>query len=190
MNRYPQLKSFLKDGEAESYEGIKVRYVHGKTAVLTIYKNGVEQERVQLHQLDNKPKLHQLFQDKGFVRKANYQQELEERRVKAQQELQAASKVKENFLKRRRQERRERREQEKHEREVLGKSGTPQFGTILQIYAGLAAVSIVVASYTGMRQRRRRQRQRGGVGASSTATTTTTTTASSSRRNGSITSRV
>mmetsp|Transcript_7153 Transcript_7153/g.9287 ORF Transcript_7153/g.9287 Transcript_7153/m.9287 type:complete len:164 (+) Transcript_7153:352-843(+) len=36
---------------------------------MTIYKDGKEQEKVELHELNNKEKLHALFREKGFVLK-------------------------------------------------------------------------------------------------------------------------
>jgi hypothetical protein len=60
----------LKDGEAERYAGIKVTYVAGRTAVLTIYKDKVKQEEVVLHELANKAAMHALFRQKGFVLKS------------------------------------------------------------------------------------------------------------------------
>lgn len=69
MNRYPQLKSFLKDGEAESYSGITVKFVHGRTAILTIFQNGTKVEDILLHEIPDKPAMHKLFRLKGFVPK-------------------------------------------------------------------------------------------------------------------------
>jgi hypothetical protein len=72
LNKLPELKSFLKDGEAESYIGVTVKYVHGRTAVMTIYddqKNEVE--RVDLHVIRNKERLHEIMKEKGFVRKSD-----------------------------------------------------------------------------------------------------------------------
>lgn len=71
MNHFPKLKSFLKDGEAESYEGITIKYIHGRTAVLTISKDGVKQEEIVLHTLKTKEDMHALFKEKGFVQKAD-----------------------------------------------------------------------------------------------------------------------
>ena len=34
----PILKSFLKDGEAESYRNVEVTFVPGKTAVMTLFE--------------------------------------------------------------------------------------------------------------------------------------------------------
>ena len=38
LNKLPILKSFLKDGEAESYKNVQVKFVPGKKAILTIYE--------------------------------------------------------------------------------------------------------------------------------------------------------
>ena len=70
MNKYPQLKSFLKDGEAESYQGVTVKYIHGRTAVMTIFNDeGNVQEKILLHTLATKQDMHALMQRKGFVQK-------------------------------------------------------------------------------------------------------------------------
>ena len=68
MNRYPHLKSFLKDFEAEEYGGIAVEFVSGKAAVLSIYSDGELKEEVDLHQYGSKDELHALMAEKGFVR--------------------------------------------------------------------------------------------------------------------------
>ena len=36
----PILKSFLKEGEAESYQNVEVKFVHGRKAIMTIYESG------------------------------------------------------------------------------------------------------------------------------------------------------
>ena len=40
----PILKSFLKDGEAESYHNVEVTFVHGRKAIMTIYESGDGEE--------------------------------------------------------------------------------------------------------------------------------------------------
>lgn len=40
----PMLKSFLKEGEAESYRNVEVKFVHGRKAIMTIYESGDEEE--------------------------------------------------------------------------------------------------------------------------------------------------
>ena len=39
----PILKSFLKDGEAESYQNVVVTFVPGRKAVMTIYESDDEE---------------------------------------------------------------------------------------------------------------------------------------------------
>ena len=40
----PILKSFLKDGEAESYQNVQVKFVPGRKAIMTIYENDDDEE--------------------------------------------------------------------------------------------------------------------------------------------------
>ena len=46
-----------------------VKYVHGRTAVLTIFRNGTKVEDILLHKLPTTQAMHQLFRLKGFVPK-------------------------------------------------------------------------------------------------------------------------
>lgn len=70
------LKSFLKDGEAESYRGVKVTFVRGKKAIMHVYdEDGKEVETVELHTLKTKEALHALMREKGFQQEAIPQQE-------------------------------------------------------------------------------------------------------------------
>jgi Sep15/SelM redox domain len=70
LNRLPELKSFLKDGEAEQYEGVTVKYIHGRTAVMTIYDaNQEEVKKVDLHTIRSKETLHAIMRENGFVLK-------------------------------------------------------------------------------------------------------------------------
>jgi len=68
-SKTPELKSFLKDGEAEFYENIKVDFIPGERAVLTIFHDGIEQEAISLYEYKTKDALHRLLHDKGFVLK-------------------------------------------------------------------------------------------------------------------------
>lgn len=63
------MKSFLKGGEAEEYEGITIEWIRGRRAVLTIYEDDVQKEEIQLFALKTKEELHAMFQEKGFRRK-------------------------------------------------------------------------------------------------------------------------
>jgi hypothetical protein len=65
LNKLPQLKSFLKDGEAESYVGVTVEYIHGRRAVLTIYEDEEELEKITLSDYATKEEMHALFVEKG-----------------------------------------------------------------------------------------------------------------------------
>jgi Sep15/SelM redox domain len=68
LNRYPLLKSFLKDGEAEWYRNVHVTYIAGREAILTIKdKNGIELEKVVMHTLPDKAAMHAMMVNKGFV---------------------------------------------------------------------------------------------------------------------------
>jgi Sep15/SelM redox domain len=70
LNRYPLLKSFLKDGEAEWYRNVRVTYIAGHhEAILNIYdqKTGMELEKVVMHTLPDKAAMHAMMVSKGFV---------------------------------------------------------------------------------------------------------------------------
>jgi hypothetical protein len=69
LNQYPELKEFLEEGEAEWYEGITVRYVHGRTAILTISDDGTVKEKITLHKLKDREQMHKLMKTKGFALK-------------------------------------------------------------------------------------------------------------------------
>ena len=77
-----------------------VKFVSGKKAIMTVYKDGVTVEEIHLHEYeeyeDTSEKLHALFAEKGFVRLteeetkqriANMEQEEEENRIRRIQEL-------------------------------------------------------------------------------------------------------
>jgi hypothetical protein len=59
----------LKDGEAESYQNIEIKYIHGRKAILTIFHDGEEQEKIELSQLKQREDMHAMFLEKGFVLK-------------------------------------------------------------------------------------------------------------------------
>jgi hypothetical protein len=61
LNKLPQLKSFLKDGEAESYVGVTVEYIHGRRAVLTIYEDEEELEKITLSDYATKEEMLSFF---------------------------------------------------------------------------------------------------------------------------------
>ena len=68
LNRYPHLKSFLKDYEAEEYRNVELQFVKGKAAVLSIFSDGELKEEVDMHQYGTKEELHTMMVEKGFVR--------------------------------------------------------------------------------------------------------------------------
>lgn len=69
LNRNAELKVFLREGEAEQYEGITIDWVFGKKAAMHIYDDGKEIETVDLYSLKTRPEMHALMQAKGFQRK-------------------------------------------------------------------------------------------------------------------------
>jgi hypothetical protein len=75
-SKLPVLKSFLKNGDAECYEGITVRYVPGRSAVLTVYgeQEGLleqqEERRYSLEQYRSLDDLHKLMTEAGFALKS------------------------------------------------------------------------------------------------------------------------
>ena len=84
LNSLPELKSFLKDGEAESYRGVEVKYIHGKKAVLTVYEDGEEQEKITLSEYNTKEEMHQLMAEKGFEKSS--EEEIKELMRKLEEE--------------------------------------------------------------------------------------------------------
>jgi len=69
LEQHPELKSFLMDGEAASYEGVRVWYEVGDGAYMTIFE-GAERtnkiERVPLYPLKTKKEMHALMVAKGL----------------------------------------------------------------------------------------------------------------------------
>lgn len=60
------LKSFLKSGEAEQYEGVSIEWIRGKQAIMTIYDDAKEIEQVQMYKLQTKKEMHAMMEEKGF----------------------------------------------------------------------------------------------------------------------------
>jgi hypothetical protein len=60
----------LNEREAEYYVGLEVEFRHGMDAVLTVFENGAERERVVLSDLPSKEEMHELLIEKGFERKS------------------------------------------------------------------------------------------------------------------------
>lgn len=66
------MKRFLKEsGHADSYEGLKVTFIPGRTPVLTIRgDDGKELEKIDLSKFKTE-ELHTLMIEKGFERKVS-----------------------------------------------------------------------------------------------------------------------
>jgi len=67
----PNVRQFLKAGEAEHYQNMEVEFIPKRTPILTIYDDADnEVESINLADYDNAVEdLHQLVQSKGFVKK-------------------------------------------------------------------------------------------------------------------------
>jgi len=65
----PELKKFLKEGEAEQYENVEVNYVQGRKAVLTIFEDEEVVESITLSEYSNREEMHNLMAEKGFTKK-------------------------------------------------------------------------------------------------------------------------
>ena len=86
MNKLPQLKSFLKEENGvDLYRDVEVRFISGRKAVMTIYEDGKEQERITLSDYDDKDKLHALFKEKGFAQYTDVEYK-ERRKMKEEEE--------------------------------------------------------------------------------------------------------
>ena len=70
LNRHPELKMFLKGGEAEEYENVEVKYIHGRKATLYIYDDDVEIDTINLMELETRDDMHDLMVRKGFKKKS------------------------------------------------------------------------------------------------------------------------
>lgn len=71
MNKRPELKSFVKFGGAEYYNGVVVEFIHGRHAYLTIYHDDVEVEKVDLHVIPTEDGMHEMMINKGFTLKTD-----------------------------------------------------------------------------------------------------------------------
>ena len=115
---------------------MEVTFVPGKSATMTIFKDGVKQEEINLRSLKTKADMHAMMIEKGFVKKS-----LEERGKVGEEKKEALSS---------RQARRKEKEEERHvlrqERELLGKS-SPSYGNIMGLYiaAGITGLALVIS---------------------------------------------
>ena len=101
LNRYPALKSFLTHGEAEYYQGVTVTFVKGRKAVMKIFQDGQEVEEIDLQNLDDKDKLHETFQAKGFKLREDLTKSLEELRAESDARAEEEKRQKDEARKRR-----------------------------------------------------------------------------------------
>ena len=65
----------MKGREAEWYQNVEVKYIRGRQAILTIYKDGKEQKRIKLSDLQTKEEMHELMKAEGFVEKSPEERE-------------------------------------------------------------------------------------------------------------------
>jgi Sep15/SelM redox domain len=171
LNKLPELKSFLKDGEAASYEGVSVRFVHGQTAVMTIFDDGVEQEKVPLHTIKSKQTMHSLMKEKGFVLKsaeqlatilAEHKQQNDALVTARQKQLEERQRRREELEKRRKNgssfEREDSLGKAREEREKRGHSSplsqSPPYQTMSLVFGALGLSLIVVIGSSRRRKRK------------------------------------
>ena len=113
LNKYPEVKSFLKDFEAEEYQGVEVQYVGGKPAILSIFLDGELQEEVNLFDINNKSELHSMMVEKGFVKKSDEEiEEMKKLKIKKRDEEAARIQKAREELKAKREAERERKRKE------------------------------------------------------------------------------
>lgn len=94
------LRPAFSGGEAEWYEGIKVKYIHGRTAIMTIYEDGKEKEKITMHELKDRKAMHAHMLEKGFKRKSQEEMERITNDIKAAEEKRK-SEIEERFRARR-----------------------------------------------------------------------------------------
>jgi hypothetical protein len=90
------VKRFVKGGDegAEAYENVRVIFISGRKAVLTIYHDDKEVEQIELQTLETTQAMHELMIDRGFTKKSENELGLlrqrrlqdEEKDAKAKQE--------------------------------------------------------------------------------------------------------
>jgi Sep15/SelM redox domain/SURF1 family len=79
LSRLPELKSFLRDGEALWYRNVQINYVRGQQGVLRVRnKEGIEVGTHALTHLRRKEDMHRVLVDAGFVRKTDAERHAEE----------------------------------------------------------------------------------------------------------------
>lgn len=63
------MKTFLIDGNAESYEGVTIEWIRGRDPIMTIYDDGIETDTVDLTKLESVSSMHAMMLEKGFTKK-------------------------------------------------------------------------------------------------------------------------
>lgn len=86
------MKSFLKEPNGvDQYKNVEVNFISGRKAVLTIFKDGKEQEKITLSDYNDRNKLIQLFEEKGFE-KYPKEEMVARRKMKEEEEKEKAKK--------------------------------------------------------------------------------------------------
>lgn len=68
-SKLPDLRTFLKNGYAEGYEGVTIKYISGRATVLIVFEDDIEVDRVPLKGFHTHEELHTAMQQAGFVQK-------------------------------------------------------------------------------------------------------------------------
>lgn len=55
--------------EADEYKNLEVTFIHGRKAILTIFDDGKETEKITLSDYNSREAMHQLLEEKGFEKK-------------------------------------------------------------------------------------------------------------------------
>jgi hypothetical protein len=107
----------MEKNGVDQYKEVEVNFISGREAVLTIFQNGKELEKVTLSDYDDRNKLHQLFVEKGFAKFTNEEiarrREITEQQRKVGEESVANSQSKEKSSRQIRLERRQQKMREK-----------------------------------------------------------------------------
>ena len=78
---------------------MQVNFIPGKKAILTVYQDGVETEKITLSDYNDTKKLHDLFLAKGFVKYTEVElMEVRQRAMKEKEENAEAGRMKTGFL--------------------------------------------------------------------------------------------
>jgi hypothetical protein len=69
LKRFPDLRHFLKGGEAETYHGVSVTFEKGHDPILTLYEDREVVEVIRLEDHSDLWALRALFKEKGFEKR-------------------------------------------------------------------------------------------------------------------------